>query len=180
MIISIDESGTHQQNSKSVIALVYVGVDDREAAEQLVLNAEKTTGIRGFHWAHRNWRMREAFIQGIAKGNFRVKLAYITNPMVLDKALPEALQHLLIERHISQVIIDGHKPQHYIRQLKKVLRDKGISVKKIRAVNDEAYPLVRLADAVAGVSRAAYEEPQGRAAALLKLIQSKIELRIDL
>jgi hypothetical protein len=39
--------------------------------------------------------------------------------MVLDKALPEALQHLLAERHISQVIIDGNKPKLYIHQLKK-------------------------------------------------------------
>src|SRR5258708_40367326 len=131
MIISIDESGIHQQDGKSVIALVYVAVENREAAEQLVLNTEKTTGIQGFHWAHRNWRMREAFIQSIVKGDFRVKLAYITNPMVLDKALPEALQHLLVERPISQVIIDGQKPKRYIHQIKKVLRDKGISVKKI-------------------------------------------------
>ena len=85
-----------------------------------------------------------------------------------------------MERHISQITIDGHKPKHYIHQLKKVLRDKNISVKKIRAVNDEAYPLVRLADAIAGVSRAADEEPQGRAAPLFKRIKSKIELRIDL
>lgn len=180
MIISIDESGIHQQDGKSIIALVYVEVTNCEATEQLVLNAEKTTGIQGFHWAHRNWRMRETFIQGIAKGDFRVKLAYITNPMVLDTALPEALQHLLVERHISQIFIDGDKPKHYIHQLKKVLRDKGISVKKIRAVNDEAYPLVRLADAIAGVARATYDEPQGKAAPLFKLIQSKVELRIDL
>ena len=78
------------------------------------------------------------------------------------------------------MIIDGRKPQYYIHQLKKILRDKGTSVKKIRTVNDEAYPLVRLADAIAGVSRAAYEEPQGKAVPLFKLIQSKIELRINL
>lgn len=124
--------------------------------------------------------MRESFIQAIVKGDFSIKLAYITNPIVLGTALLEALQHLPVEGRVSQIIIDGHKPKHYIHQLKKVLRDQNISVQKIRAVNDEAYPLVRSADAVAGVSRAAYEEPQGRAAPLFKLIQSKIALRINL
>jgi hypothetical protein len=177
---SIDESGIHKRDGKSVIALVYVEADRLETIQQLVIQAEQATGIHGFHWAHRNWRMRETFIQYVAKGEFTVKLAYIANPLVLDTALPVALQHLLVERHISHILIDGDKPKHYLHQLKKVLRDNGVTVKKIRAVNDEAYPLVRLADAVAGVTRAAYEEPHGKAMPLYRLLQPKIELRIDL
>lgn len=180
MIISIDESGIHKQDGKSVIALVYVETDDLEATEKLVLRAEQSAGIRGFHWSKRNWKMREAFIRGIAHGNFRVKVAYIANPIVLDRALEEALQHILIERRISQIVIDGDKPKSYTRQLKKVLRDKGVSVKKIRAVNDEAFPMVRIADAIAGAARATYDDPNGKAAALLKLVESKIEIRIDI
>jgi len=180
MIISIDESGTHKQDGKSVIALVYVEVENKEATDQLVLQAETSTGIKGFHWAHRNWRMREAFVRAIAKGDFKIKVAYIANPIVLDKALPEALRHLLVEPRISQILIDGDKPKHYLKQLKKVLRDKGISVKKIRTVNDEAFPVVRLADAIAGTARATYDEPDGKAAPLFKLLESKVELRIDL
>ena len=180
MIISIDESGTHKQDGKSVIALVYVSVSDLEATERLVLDIEKSAGIHGFHWAHRNWLMRQRFIEGIAKGDFKIKIAYVTNPMILDKALAEALEHLLVERSISQILIDGDKPKMYTRQLKKVLRDKGITVKKIRSVNDESYPIIRIADAVAGVARATYDEPNGKAASLLKMLEQKIELRIDL
>src|SRR6266496_1713903 len=180
MIISIDESGIHKQDGKSVIALVYVAVKDLEATEQLVLRAEQSAGIHGFHWAHRNWQMRKNFIEGIAKRDFKIKIAYVTNPIKLDKALAEALQHLLAERHISQILIDGDKPKAYARQLKKVLRDKGITVRKIRSVKDESYPVIRIADAVAGAARATYDEPSGKAASLLKLLESKIELRIDL
>ena len=180
MIISIDESGIHKQDGKSVIALVYVSVKDLEITEQLVLDVEKSAGIHGFHWAHRNWLLRKKFIEGIAKGDFKLKIAYVSNPIILDKALAEALQHLLVERHISQILIDGDKPKAYTRQLKKVLRDKGVTVKKIRSVNDESYPLIRIADAVAGVARATYDEPTGKAAPLLKMLESKIELRIEL
>ena len=98
----------------------------------------------------------------------------------MDKALAEALQHLLAERNIGQILIDGDKPKAYTRQLKKVLRDKGITVKKIRSVKDESYPMIRIADAVAGAARATYDDPSGKAAPLLKLLESKIELRIDL
>jgi hypothetical protein len=180
IVISIDESGVHRQGGKSVIALVYVETDDIEAVEQLVLQVEKHAGIKGFHWAHRNWQMRAAFIKGIANGNFKLKVAYVANPIILDKALSEALQHLLVERNIGQILIDGDKPKSYSRQLKKVLRDKGISVKKIRSVNDESYPMIRIADAVAGAARSTYDEPNGKAAPLLKILESKIELRIDI
>ena len=155
-------------------------INDVEAIEQLVLEVEKQTGIRGFHWAHRNWQMREAFIKGIAHGDFKLKVAYVANPIILDKALSEALQHLLVERNIGQILIDGDKPKSYTRQLKKVLRDKGVSVKKIRSVNDESYPMIRIADAVAGVARSTYDEPKGKAARLLKILEPKIELRIDI
>lgn len=178
MIISIDESGTHKQDGKSVIALVYVAVKDLEVTEQLVLKAEQSAGIHGFHWAHRNWQMRKRFIEEIASGDFKVKIAYVTNPIILDKALAEALQHLLAERHISQILIDGDKPKTYTRQLKKALRD--ITVRKIRSVKDEAYPMIRIADAVAGAARATYDDPRGKAAPLLKLLEPRIELRIDL
>ena len=180
MIISIDESGVHKQEGKSVIALIYIETDNLETLERLVLRVEHLARIRGFHWSKRNWRMREAFMRGISKGDFRIKVAYIANPIMLDLALPKALQQLLTERHISQILIDGNKPKSYTRHLKKVLRDKDVSVKKIRSVNDEAYPMVRIADAVAGAARATYDDPHGKAAVLLNLLESKIELRIDL
>lgn len=180
MIISIDESGVHKQDGKSVIALVYVEVANAEAIDQLVLDTERQAGMKDFHWAHRNWQLREAFIKGIAAGDFKVKVAYVTNPIFMDKALAEALQHLIAERNIGQILIDGDKPKAYTRQLKKVLRDKGITVKKIRSVNDESYPMIRIADAVAGAARATYDDPNGKASRLLKMLESKIELRIDL
>lgn len=40
MIIFIDESGTHQQDGKSTIVLVYVGVDNREAHAEHVAYEE--------------------------------------------------------------------------------------------------------------------------------------------
>jgi hypothetical protein len=56
-----------------------------------------------------------------------------------------------------------------------MLRDKRIRVRKIKTVNDDSYPLVRLADAIAGVVRYHSDNPNPTAVELYKLIEPKIE-----
>lgn len=58
------------------------------------------------------------------------------------------------------------------------LRDKGISVKKLRTLRDESSPGIRLADALAGVTRAYYDDPKGKAAPLWKKIRHKITAQL--
>lgn len=181
MIILIDESGIHAQTGHSTIALVYVEIANLEQLEKQILKVEQAIGIYGFHWAHRNWKIREQFITGLAKANFKVKLALLSNPVKIDYSMEEALQHLIIEKRINQIMIDGSKPKRYTRKLKKVLRDKGVSVKKLRAANDQAIPALRLADAIAGLSRYHHDKPeQSQAANLYKQIEPKIDLIIQL
>ena len=74
---------------------------------------------------------------------------------------------LKLERNIAYFYgVEDRKlvAQHYIQAIKtletegvtsdkKVLRDKGISVKKLKTANDESYPALRVADAIAGAIR---------------------------
>ena len=54
----------------------------------------------------------------------------------------------------------GHAANAYERRLKKVLRDKGISVRKLGTVRNEiSQPGIQLADALAGLSRYHFENP---------------------
>lgn len=76
------------------------------------------------------------------------------------------------------IYVDGKKPRWVELRLKKVLRDKGISVKKLRTFNDESSPGLRLADALAGVTRAYYDNPKGKAAPLWKKISHKITAQL--
>lgn len=154
MFISIDESGTHKQDGLSVIVLVCV--EDSATLHDLnsrVEHLEKAIGTTNFHWAAKGWPFRRDFVQGLVTLPMRVRLAQLTNPIRLDRTLEEVLPYLISERHVEQVFIDGKKHKQYARTLKKVLRDKNISVKKLRTVNDAAYPTVRVADAVAGAVR---------------------------
>src|SRR3989338_7969363 len=180
MYIFIDESGVHQQDKKSVIALVYVAVQDLVTLGNAVLKIEKELGINNFHWSHSAWPVRNKFVEKIVSQNFSAKVALIKNPFNLDQAYEYALKHLVIEKDLQAIVIDGKKSRSYERKLKKVLRDKGISIKKLRTGNDESYPALRIADAIAGIVRYRNENPEKKEVQhLYNLIKSKILITLE-
>lgn len=162
MYIFLDESGVDKQNGKSSIALVYITVDNLDILQNAVLKTEKIIGIKNFHWSYSTWKVRKLFIEEICKQDFKIKVALIKNPFLASSGYEYALQHLVVERNVMYLIIDGKKGKSYERKFKKVLRDKGISVKKLKTANDEAYPALRVADAIAGAIRYRYENPDDK------------------
>lgn len=156
MYIFLDESGVDKQKGKSSIALVYITVENLDSLQNAVLEAEKMIGIKNFHWSHSAWSVRKLFIEEVCKQDFKIKIALIKNPF-FTSGYEYALQHLVIEKNVTSLIIDGKKSRNYERRFKKVLRDKGISVRKLKTANDESYPALRIADAIAGVVRYRYE-----------------------
>ncbi len=159
MYVFLDESGVNKQEGKSSIALVYITVDNVSLLQDSVLRAEKNIGIKNFHWSSSTWKIRKMFIEEICKQEFSIKIAFIKNPFFANNGYEYALQHLVVERNVLSLIIDGKKGRIYERKFKKVLRDKGISVKKLKTANDESYPALRIADAIAGAVRYRHENP---------------------
>jgi hypothetical protein len=157
MYIFLDESGVDKREGKSSIALVYITVENLDILQNAVLHTEKIIGIKNFHWSYSTWKVRKLFIDEICRQDFKIKVALIKNPFFANSGYEYALQHLVVERNVIALIIDGKKGRNYERKFKKVLRDKGISVKKLRTANDESYPALRLADAIAGAVRYRYE-----------------------
>ena len=178
MLIFIDESGIHKKDSNSSVVLVYVMVEDIENIEKAILKAEKILKIASFHWPRHIWKIRFNFIRFLIKENFTVKAAIIKNPFN-ENSFEKAIEHLLIEKKVKKMIIDGKKPKWYSLRLKKVLRDRGISVKKIRTGNDKSFPCLRLADAYAGLIRAYWNDPNNKKAKeLYKLASKKITAQL--
>lgn len=176
--IFIDESGVHQQDGYSTVVLVYVITQDAENIKSAILKTEKTLKITSFHWSRHIWRIRLEFIKLLIKENFTVKSAIIQNPFNKNN-FENALKHLLIEKKIQKIVIDGKKSKWYALRLKKVLRDQGVSVKKIRTGNDESYPCLRLADAFAGLTRAYWNDLDNKKAReLYKLANKKITTQL--
>lgn len=181
MVIFIDESGTHKQADHATIALVYVEVSNLEKFEKSIEDIEKKLNIRYFHWTDERWSKREKFLDRLLQLDFVLKVAILENPAHLSKSLEEALKHLIVEEHIRKIIIDGRKPKWYLLRLKKVLRDKQISIKKITAVRkEESSPGIRVADCLAGLIRYYYDNPDSVAkdwyAKLKKTNKIKFEL----
>jgi len=159
MYIFIDESGIDKQDGKSSIALVYLEVDKLDSLQNSILAIERELGIEYFHWAYSKWEIRQNFINKICKNEFSVKIALIKNPFKSNSAYEYALEHLIIEKNMTNIIIDGKKSKRYEKKFKKILRDKGISIKKLKTGNDEGYPALRVADAIAGTIRYYNEKP---------------------
>lgn len=180
MYIFIDESGVHKETGRSSIALVYLSIENLDALQNAVLEAEHEIKIKNFHWSHSAWNVRKRFVKMICRQDFTAKIALIRNPFLASHGYEYALKHLVVEHNIKWLIIDGKKGKSYARKLKKVLRDKGISVKKLKTANDEAYPALRVADAFAGIVRYRDEFPDNKKVnELYLLIAKKILITLE-
>ncbi len=158
MMVFIDESGTNKQDGRSAFALVYVAVKNYESFSRSVVEIEKDLKINFFHWAKNAPPVRAK----LARLEFEAKVAVIRNPSFPDKEIERLLPHMLIEKNIRSITLDGEKPTRYRRKLKKILRDSGVTTKKLRTASDESSAGVRVADAIAGLTRAYYDQKGGR------------------
>ena len=153
MYIFIDESGIDKQDGRSSVALIYLEINKLDSFQDSVVEIEKKLKIKYFHWAYSTWNIRQKFIDEICKQDFGIKIALIKNPFRGSIAYEYAMEHLIVEKNITNLIIDGKKNKTYERKFKKILRDKGISIRKLKTGNDEGYPALRVADAMAGAVR---------------------------
>lgn len=156
MFVFIDESGTNKGSGHSVFALVYIAVKNYEIFDSAVSEIEKKLKIDSFHWAKSALPVREKFLEGLAKLDFKAKVAIVRNPSLPDNEMERLLPHMLIERNIHSIILDGEKPKWYQKKLKKILRDRGVTTKKLKMENDRSSAGIRAADAIAGLTRAYY------------------------
>ena len=161
LLIFIDESGIHKQIGHSTTVVVYIEIVQREVFEKQINAILKNLKISVFHWSDERWLIRNKFLTQAVKLPFKVKVALFHNPVHSDEMIELVFQHLIVEKEISSIFIDGKKPKWYERKLKKILRDKGISLKKLTSIrNESAFPGIQLADALAGLFRYHFDNPQ--------------------
>jgi hypothetical protein len=157
MYIFIDESGIHKNVDNSVYVLVYIEIDNYDFLNKEILKIEKDLKIKEFHWAETVWVVKEKFINRVLKLDFKVKIAVLDNPINPQLKLEQILAHMLIEKNINYVYIDGKKPKWYERKIKNILRSKSFSVHKLKTIKSSQYPCIRIADMVAGLVRSFYD-----------------------
>ena len=176
MDVYIDESGIHKQTGHSSIAVVYLEIFDLTEFDRKFKRILKRLDLQEFHWADQGWKVKIKFIDEILDLNFIFKVAIFSNPANPRKMLEIVLQHLITEKNIRIIIIDGKKSRTYEHDLKKAMRSKDISIKKLRTVRSEtAYVGIQLADCLAGLMRYFEDNPDSKDAKALisKLTRSK-------
>jgi len=163
MIVFIDESGIHKQTGHSTTAVVYIAVKNLDRVEKQILKILEALKIDSFHWAKHGWKIKEKFLRQIIDLKFIFKVALFENPVHPEKMLETVFQHLITEKGVKRLFIDGKKPKWYERKLKKVLRDKGLSIRKLKTVRkEESFPGLQLADCLAGLIRYHYDNPESK------------------
>lgn len=160
MVIFIDESGIHKQTGHSTTAVVYVEVTNLEKFESKLKEIEKDLRISFFHWAEERWLMKNKFLNRVFDLDFTVKVAVFENPVKPAEMLEVVFRHLIIEESINNIFIDGEKPKWYEHKLKKVLRDKGIAIKKLKTARSRSEVGIQLADALASLVRYYHDNPE--------------------
>jgi hypothetical protein len=174
--VYIDESGTNKLNNNSSIAFVYIKVLDQEIFDKRILSIEKELGIKTFHWVAHSWKVREKFLDKVLSLDFVCKIMISHNPVNPDDQLEKALKYLIVEKEINNLTIDGDKSKTYTARVKKILRNKNITTKKIRGIKDEASPGIRVADMCAGLSRYYYDNKSEQSSIMFNKLKSKIEI----
>ncbi|MDO8638021.1 MAG: DUF3800 domain-containing protein [Candidatus Daviesbacteria bacterium] len=160
MVIFIDESGTHKQADHATEVIVYVAIKNLEQIQKQICGILQDLNLEAFHWADQGWVVREKFFNKIIKLKFTFKVAIFKNPVSGSKMIDIIFQCLITENNIKSIYIDGKKPKWYEHRLKKVLRDRGISIKNLRTIRSKSNVGIQLADALAGLTRYHFDNPK--------------------
>ena len=159
----MDESGQDTRGRLFVVSVV-VTDEEREALRQVCERVEQETGKGRVKWIEAPYRRRLAYIQRmlkepLAKGALCFALYASTKDYsrLTIESIAQSLRRSDESAFEATVLIDG-LPRSQERVVGLQLRRMGIPVRKVRGVKkDENEALIRLADAVCGLSRAAFE-----------------------
>lgn len=180
MYIFIDESNIHSRIGNSTFVLVYIEVINYADVSDKILKIEKELVIEVFHWSESTLAVKVKFLEKILEVDFKFKLAVIKNPISPLNELERILPHMAIESNIRKIIIDGSNPKRYEKRIKKILRDNGLSLKKLKTANDTSEAGLRLADAVAGLCRWHFDgKNQELADKYYKKLQNKLIIKLE-
>lgn len=154
MYIFIDESGIQNQIGHSTVAVVYVEIKNIIKFDKDYKKILQDLKISNFHWTEERWIVREKFINKITHLDFKAKIGIFRNPVHPASMIESVFEQLINEPNILKIVIDAKKPKWYENKLKKILRLKGVSVKKLTTVRkDENNNGIQLADCLAGLYR---------------------------
>ncbi len=163
----IDESGQDTRGEFFSVSVVIVNTTQfRDAGERRLLNIERETGKGIAKWKRTNYVRKESYLQAITtiaklEGSLFYSIHINTRDYIgatVDTITRVVQQRMTgTDKYRLTVIVDGLNKKER-QQIAKRLRKEGVAYKKVHGVRDESSAWIRLADALAGFSRDAYED----------------------
>ena len=176
----VDESGQDTQGKLFIVSIV-VAAWERDQLIQVCETIEQETGKGRVKWIKTRYSQRLAYIrQVLSKPIFQRKLNFAVYRNTRDYAtlttqtIAQALSVTGENDYKATILIDG-LPRTQERLVGNQLHKLGVHTKKVRGVKkDENDALIRLADTVCGLVRAATEGQ----AAMQALLEQEIRVGI--
>ena len=160
----VDESGQDTQGEFFSVSVVIVNsVQLRDEGERRLLDIKRKTGKGIAKWMKTNYVKKEGYLRAITdlaelKGCLFYSIHIDTRDYIGSTVdtIARAIRQYVTDKYRVTVMIDGLNKKT-VRGIAKRLRQEGIVCRKVRGVKDESSAWIRLADAIAGFSRHAYE-----------------------
>lgn len=167
----VDESGQHTRGAIFVVAAVIL-VGDRAAPGAAIAAAEGASGKGKVKWAKADHERRRRFVELIAREGALRHALYVKvfreagrqyqtlTALAIAEALNRHARHRGLAEYKATVVIDGLTRAEE-RAVGGELRRLGARIRKVRGDRDENEAAIRLADALAGLLRAAEGGDEG-------------------
>lgn len=161
----VDESGQDTKGKLFLVSLVVTEKILKDKLEERLLRIEKESAKGLAKWHTTTFSRRIAYLQAVLQvPALRKSIFYAVYESTKEYAslttysIAKAINIKSKESYQAIIIIDGLNEKERQRVMRG-LRQLHITYKKVRGARDEASPLIRLADALAGFLRD-YEEKQ--------------------
>lgn len=153
----VDESGQDTKGRLFIVSVI-ITKDDRDEICNLIEELEKRSGKKATKWLRSKVKIKIAFIKAVINSrSFRGKIYFtiVKNNTNYQQITFEAIALAIrcaktTDKYKASIFIDGlSRPAE--KSAGPIIRNLGIRTEKVRGVIDESYPLIRLADAMAGL-----------------------------
>ena len=160
----VDETGQDTLGQVFIVA-VAIAKDDRDEIVELLDTIEQETGKKATKWMKTAQVRRVEYMKRVLQSeHFRNRIFYSHSggtqsyTKITLKTITSAVEAAKTSDHYkASVFIDGLS-RYAWRKTSSELRRMGLFTEKVRGVTDESHPMIRLADAIAGLVREKGEE----------------------
>lgn len=174
MNVYIDESGIQFKDGHSVFAIVFVEQQHEQMLAQGVDKLTQQVRATSLHWSKMGKRVKAKVVPALSGLPFKYAIVIVPNPLKnTESALGASMSEILSRMNINALIIDGTWSKRQVSQFKRVLKNGGTKVEKLRGGNDKAYPGLILADIIAGLHRHNLDKPSQETTEQIKIITTK-------